>query len=177
MTDEGGDRCAPVIAGRHRGRPLRRVTMAFVGADLRVRPSITNAPPQVPLIRPLRGHLPPGEGFCLCLLYNHLSAPGHRPGSVIKCPVTATTENSTPHSGGRERAAGESPSTVRREGTSGARAGNGPPVPAVIGRRVRASQARIQVEPRTLFMFAQSLIGLGAFFSALSHNKIKTEGV
>ena len=29
------------------------------------------------------------------------------------------------------------------------RAGNGPPAPAVTGNEVRASQARIQVEPRT----------------------------
>ena len=34
--------CIRYRAGRHRGRPLRRVTMAFVGADLCVRPPLAH---------------------------------------------------------------------------------------------------------------------------------------
>ena len=48
--DHGG---AYAVAGGHRGPPLHQATMALVGADLRVRPSITAAPPILTLIRPL----------------------------------------------------------------------------------------------------------------------------
>ena len=79
MTDEGASRgCGGHRTGGHRGPPLRRVTIALVGADLcaavgdegalrmrhtpcgyRVGPPATDATPVVPLIRPLRGHLLP----------------------------------------------------------------------------------------------------------------------
>lgn len=64
--------------------------------------------------------------------------------------------------------AGENPPTAWWEGPLELRAGNGPPVPAVTGKEVRVSQTRIQVEPRTLFMFALSPNRLRAFFRIAS---------
>ena len=48
-ADEGGYRgCGGHRTGGHRGPPLHRVTMDFVGADLRVGPSLADAPPWSP---------------------------------------------------------------------------------------------------------------------------------
>lgn len=54
---------------------------------------------------------------------------------------------------------------------SGARAGNGPPAPAVTGNEVRVSQTRIQVEPRTVLFALSRYSRLRAFLFALGHEK------
>ncbi len=59
--------CIRYRAGRHRGRPLRQVTMAFVGADLCVRPfddrCTHETHPHPSRLAPC--HLPPGRGKAL----------------------------------------------------------------------------------------------------------------
>ena len=59
---------------------------------------------------------------------------------------------------GRKREDGRCESSEGMAGRRpGARAGNGPPAPAVTGKEVRVHHTRIQVEPRTCYLFALSL--------------------
>ena len=87
----------------------------------------------------------------------------HRKRDRVHHVKKAVTGRSIPYFPGKREDGWCESLRERGEGALEPRSGNAPPDPAVTGNEVRASQARIQVEPRIVLIRPEPL-GSGCFF-------------